>query len=149
MDKYTKESIQMMRKENLRIKIQKRLSRKYIKESLKTRLNKWLEENPEPTDKQKLLGMLTVKGYYRVRKRNENGEQSSIKFAFWYYSSKKGLKCEFPYVFNDKAVIGFNEDLRPIGKGNVDLIDDYWASVEGGFSVNGDLDTMLNKWSNN
>jgi len=71
-----------------------------------------------------------------------------LSWSFTYYTRKKGLNCRYPDIFNDKKVVKFDQNGRPIGEDGVDLIDQYWASVPGGFDVNGDVSHIARIWGN-
>jgi len=74
-------------------------------------------------------------------------DKNQQQFAFSYFKEKKGLDCEYPIRFNGKVVGGFNKYHRPLGIDGVDLIDDYWSTIDGGFTVFGDNINGLKKWS--
>lgn len=58
-----------------------------------------------------------------------------IEWPFKYFSKKYGCKNQFPTLFNSKKVIRFDNNLRPIGEGDIDLIEDFHASRKDGFKI--------------
>lgn len=85
-----------------------------------------LLENTKPKTRQGWRGMLPDYSLKLWGKDN-------VEWTFIYFA-KKGLKCEFPYIFNGKRVVKFNSNIRPIGEGDVDLIEDYYSSKKDGFT---------------
>lgn len=75
----------------------------------------------------------------------------NLEWAFLYFGhhphGRYKLNCHYPDIFNGKKVIGFSPNGRPIGEGGIDLIENYWESVENGFAINGDLDRIMKFWN--
>lgn len=69
-------------------------------------------------------------------------KESSMKGFFYYMTKKYNIVCEYPTIFNGKQISYFDEEGRPFDENDVDLIDDYWCNIEGGFSVNGGDDAI-------
>lgn len=106
--------------------------------------NRWLKEHPAI---HKQEGYIPYRDGKRGVRRKRFCDKNQQQFAFSYFKEKKGLDCEYPTIFNGKRVMGFDENHRPIGEGGIDLIDNYWESVQGGFTIFGDNLNGLKKWA--
>jgi hypothetical protein len=138
------ETIDPIRIEQIKRKILKQLAWGKVTPKQLEMYNKWLSEHVA-IDKQEGYNPY-AEGKIGVR-RKRFCDKNQQQFAFSYFKEKKGLDCEYPIRFNGKEVGSFDGNHRPIGIDGVDLIDDYWASIDGGFVMYGDNINGLKKWA--
>jgi hypothetical protein len=69
----------------------------------------------------------------------------TLAHTFVYFAQKKGLRCVFPYIFNGQKVKGFDKNGRPLGINDIDLIQDFYDSLENGFQITKNIDKAHRK----